>query len=114
MSYDTNIPRQCGLSGSSAIVIAALKCLVDFYEVSDRSESYPHPAYVDLFRDPALLQVAAVLSEIFEREQSAAVLISGALYDQIRLALCTCLLVDEKEFSMQNRKARSPRAGPEC
>nr|CAD1817590.1 unnamed protein product [Ananas comosus var. bracteatus] len=33
LSYDTNIPRQTGLSGSSAIVCAALNCLLDFYEV---------------------------------------------------------------------------------
>ncbi|PIN02653.1 Glucuronokinase [Handroanthus impetiginosus] len=33
MSYDTNIPRQTGLSGSSAIVCAALSCLLDFYQV---------------------------------------------------------------------------------
>lgn len=33
LSYDTNIPRQTGLSGSSAIVSAALNCLLDFYKV---------------------------------------------------------------------------------
>ncbi|XP_073296072.1 glucuronokinase 1-like [Primulina huaijiensis] len=33
LSYDTNIPRQTGLSGSSAIVCAALSCLLDFYDV---------------------------------------------------------------------------------
>eukprot|EP00897_Mesotaenium_endlicherianum_P003906 jgi/Mesen1/3543/ME000198S02745 len=33
LSYDTNIPRQAGLSGSSAIVCAALSCLLRFYEV---------------------------------------------------------------------------------
>ncbi|XP_031484991.1 glucuronokinase 1-like isoform X2 [Nymphaea colorata] len=33
LSYDTNIPRQAGLSGSSAIVCAALNCLLDFYMV---------------------------------------------------------------------------------
>ncbi|RVW29393.1 Glucuronokinase 1 [Vitis vinifera] len=33
LSYDTNIPRQAGLSGSSAIVAAALSCLLDFYKV---------------------------------------------------------------------------------
>jgi glucuronokinase len=35
-SYDTNIPRQAGLSGSSAIVCAALSCLLDFYNVRDK------------------------------------------------------------------------------
>ncbi|KAM0954862.1 hypothetical protein TB2_022967 [Malus domestica] len=33
LSYDTNIPRQAGLSGSSAIVCAALSCLLDFHKV---------------------------------------------------------------------------------
>uniref|UniRef100_A0A0C9RH79 glucuronokinase n=1 Tax=Wollemia nobilis TaxID=56998 RepID=A0A0C9RH79_9CONI len=33
LSYDTNIPRQTGLSGSSAIVCATLNCLLDFYGV---------------------------------------------------------------------------------
>lgn len=33
LSYNTNIPRQAGLSGSSAIVCAALNCLTDFYNV---------------------------------------------------------------------------------
>ncbi|VAI54144.1 probable glucuronokinase 2 [Triticum dicoccoides] len=36
LSYDTNIPRQAGLSGSSAIVCAALSCLLDFYGVRDK------------------------------------------------------------------------------
>eukprot|EP01134_Creolimax_fragrantissima_P004066 CFRG4066T1 len=31
LSYDTNIPRQVGLSGSSAIVTAVLRCLMAFY-----------------------------------------------------------------------------------
>lgn len=33
LSYETNIPRQTGLSGSSAIACAAFRCLLDFYEV---------------------------------------------------------------------------------
>ena len=36
MAYETNIPRQIGLSGSSAIVISALACLIDFYNLADR------------------------------------------------------------------------------
>ncbi len=35
MSYETCIPRQAGLSGSSAIVCAALSCLLDFYGVAE-------------------------------------------------------------------------------
>jgi hypothetical protein len=36
MSYETCIPRQAGLSGSSAIVCAALSCLLDFYGVAEQ------------------------------------------------------------------------------
>lgn len=36
LEYDTNIPRQAGLSGSSAIACAALNCLLEFYNVQDR------------------------------------------------------------------------------
>ncbi len=32
--YDTNIPRGVGLAGSSAIVVATLKCLMEYYGVS--------------------------------------------------------------------------------
>ncbi|XP_015879050.2 glucuronokinase 1 [Ziziphus jujuba] len=33
LTYETNIPRQTGLSGSSAIICAALSCFLDFYKV---------------------------------------------------------------------------------
>ncbi len=33
LSYSTNIPRQMGLGGSSAIIIATLKALMEYYEV---------------------------------------------------------------------------------
>ncbi|GBG68919.1 hypothetical protein CBR_g3618 [Chara braunii] len=36
LSYDTDIPRQAGLSGSSAIVCAALSCLFEHYAVNDK------------------------------------------------------------------------------
>ncbi len=36
LSYETSIPRQAGLSGSSAIVCAALTCLLDFYGLGER------------------------------------------------------------------------------
>ncbi|MBI5303433.1 MAG: GHMP kinase [Chloroflexi bacterium] len=32
--YDTNIPRQVGLAGSSAIIVATLRALMDFYGVT--------------------------------------------------------------------------------
>ncbi|KAH6597436.1 hypothetical protein BASA61_003151 [Batrachochytrium salamandrivorans] len=33
--YQTNIPRQVGLAGSSALVTSLIKCLVRFYDISD-------------------------------------------------------------------------------
>lgn len=41
IDYDTDIPRQVGLGGSSAIVVAALGCLMDFYGVGE--EQIPLP-----------------------------------------------------------------------
>ncbi|KAG2454510.1 hypothetical protein HYH02_000357 [Chlamydomonas schloesseri] len=35
LSYDTNVPRQTGLSGSSAIIYSALKCLADWYGLGE-------------------------------------------------------------------------------
>jgi len=35
LSYDTNIPRQVGLAGSSGIVTATMRCLFDFFGVSE-------------------------------------------------------------------------------
>jgi glucuronokinase len=39
--FQTNIPRQVGLAGSSAIVVAALRCLMDFYQVQIPREVQP-------------------------------------------------------------------------
>ncbi len=33
LDYDTTIPRQVGLGGSSALVVAALRCLGDFHDI---------------------------------------------------------------------------------
>lgn len=35
LEYDTKIPRQVGLGGSSAIITAAIKALVEFYELGE-------------------------------------------------------------------------------
>ena len=35
LSYDTNIPRQVGLAGSSAIVTATFRCLMKFFKLTD-------------------------------------------------------------------------------
>jgi glucuronokinase len=39
--YESTIPRQVGLAGSSAIIVAALRCLMDFYGVSIPLEVQP-------------------------------------------------------------------------
>ena len=39
--YDSNIPRQVGLAGSSAIIVATLRCLMEFYRVDIPRELQP-------------------------------------------------------------------------
>jgi glucuronokinase len=39
--YETNIPRQVGMAGSSAIIVATLRCLMDFYGVEIPLEAQP-------------------------------------------------------------------------
>lgn len=39
--FQSNIPRQVGLAGSSAIIIATLRCLMDFYQVQIPREVQP-------------------------------------------------------------------------
>jgi glucuronokinase len=39
--YQTNIPRQVGLAGSSAIIVATLRCLMEFYGVELPLEVQP-------------------------------------------------------------------------
>lgn len=39
--YQTTVPRQVGLAGSSAIIVATLRCLMDFYEVRIPIEAQP-------------------------------------------------------------------------
>ncbi|RPI28917.1 MAG: GHMP kinase [Acidobacteria bacterium] len=41
MRYDTDIPRQLGLAGSSAIITAVFRALIEFYSVSIRKEILP-------------------------------------------------------------------------
>jgi len=39
--YQTNIPRQVGMAGSSAIIVATLRCLMEFYDVHIPLEAQP-------------------------------------------------------------------------
>lgn len=46
VTYETDIPRQVGLGGSSAIVVGTLRCLMDFFGVTD--EQIPRPVQPQL------------------------------------------------------------------
>ena len=47
LSYDTNIPRQVGLAGSSAIVTCVMKCLMQFFGLTDRDiPKHIQPSFV--------------------------------------------------------------------
>lgn len=46
LSYETTIPRQRGLSGSSAIACAALDCMLEYYEISNAVPVAARPALV--------------------------------------------------------------------
>jgi glucuronokinase len=39
--YQTNIPRQVGLAGSSALIVATLRCLMEFYDIAIPLETQP-------------------------------------------------------------------------
>jgi glucuronokinase len=39
--YKTNIPRQVGLAGSSALILATLRCLIEFYQINIPIEVQP-------------------------------------------------------------------------
>lgn len=41
LRYESTIPRQLGLGGSSAIIVATLRCLMEFYEVEIPREVQP-------------------------------------------------------------------------
>lgn len=39
--YSSDIPRQVGLAGSSSIIVATLRCLMEFYEIEIPAEAQP-------------------------------------------------------------------------
>ncbi len=39
--YQTNVPRQVGMAGSSAIIVATLRCLMEFYGIEMAKEAQP-------------------------------------------------------------------------
>ena len=58
LKYDTNIPRQVGLAGSSAIVVATLKCLMTFFNLTDHDMPLEfQPQFVlDVEKDDLFIQ----------------------------------------------------------
>lgn len=42
LRYRSNIPRRVGLAGSSALVTATLRCLMEFYDIDVRQELQPN------------------------------------------------------------------------
>ncbi|XP_061537169.1 glucuronokinase with putative uridyl pyrophosphorylase isoform X5 [Phycodurus eques] len=55
LKYDTNIPRQVGLAGSSAIVSAALKCLMTFFHLTDNVRRSGEPLVIEVMETFAQL-----------------------------------------------------------
>ncbi len=78
--YSSNIPRQVGLAGSSAIVIATLKALIQFYEV----DIPPH-----------LLATLALEAETKELG------ITAGLQDRVIQAYEGCVYMDFEKAHMQ-------------
>ncbi|XP_028400045.1 glucuronokinase 1-like isoform X2 [Dendronephthya gigantea] len=58
LKYDTNIPRQVGLAGSSAIVTATLRCLMEFFNLNDLDLEKPiQPRFIlDVEKDELFIK----------------------------------------------------------
>ncbi|NCO37771.1 MAG: hypothetical protein COZ06_08010 [Armatimonadetes bacterium CG_4_10_14_3_um_filter_66_18] len=63
IKYETDIPRQVGLGGSSAIISAAFKCLMQFYGLSERDIPLPLQPNVVLSVETEELGIAAGLQD---------------------------------------------------
>jgi glucuronokinase len=63
ISYETNIPRQVGLGGSSAIITAAFKALMQFFELTDAQIPKPMQPNVILSVETEELDIAAGLQD---------------------------------------------------
>ena len=63
VSYETNIPRQVGLGGSSAIITAVLKALMQFYELTDADIPKPIQANLILSVETEELEINAGLQD---------------------------------------------------
>jgi len=63
IEYDTDIPRQVGLGGSSAIVVATLRCLMDFYKVTEQQIPLPIQPRLALSVETDELEIKAGLQD---------------------------------------------------
>lgn len=66
LSYSTNIPRQRGLSGSSAIACAALNCLLAFYKISEEQLPVNHRPGLVLAAEEALGITAGLQDRVIQ------------------------------------------------
>lgn len=63
LSYETDIPRQVGLAGSSAIITATVKALMQFYHVTDADIPRPLQPNLILSVETDELEIAAGLQD---------------------------------------------------
>jgi len=63
ITYETTIPRQVGLGGSSAIVVATLKALLEFYELTEEQIPKPMQPNLALSVETEELEIAAGLQD---------------------------------------------------
>lgn len=63
IEYDTDIPRQVGLGGSSAIVVATLRVLMAFYDVTDEDIPLPLQPGLALSVETEELEIKAGLQD---------------------------------------------------
>jgi len=63
IEYDTNIPRQVGLGGSSAIVAGGFKCLMDFFGLTEQQIPLPLQPHLVLSVETEELDIQAGLQD---------------------------------------------------
>mmetsp|Transcript_105739 Transcript_105739/g.341064 ORF Transcript_105739/g.341064 Transcript_105739/m.341064 type:complete len:627 (-) Transcript_105739:39-1919(-) len=85
LRYQTNVPRQVGLAGSSAIVTAVLQCLMDFYNLTESDiPKYLQPAFV----------LSVEMEELF---------IQAGLQDRVIQTYEGCMYMDFAEELLETR-----------
>jgi len=85
VAYDTNIPRQVGLAGSSAIVTATIKALMAFYGVPETA--LPKPVQPNLVLDVEMQELA----------------IAAGLQDRVVQVYGGCMYMDFDRRLMEGR-----------